>query len=573
MFKTLKKITTLLTNTQKKNLFFLAVLLLIGVFFEILSLGFIFPFLNFILNPSLVPENSLTQILLNYIDFSNVETTILYGLIFLVFIFFIKSLILIWISYKQNKFVSFFVSKVSNKLYGVYMNLPYKYHLNNNSTSLTNNIQVEVKLFKSYCMSIITITVEGALLVSILFTVIYFEPINGFISIAVLLFFAILFFNFIKRKIKKWGDQRQKLDNLLSKNVIEGLAGIKEILVFNKSSFFTVLNKLLNNSKATIETKNQTLANIPRYFLEFISILGLSFFILLMVKRGVAIEQIISTLGLFVAAVFRSIPSINRVISSLQSMKYYSSSIDLLHNEFNLISELAHSDLANNKVFPNGDLVIENLSFKYENTSNLILNNVSIKIHQGDTVGIVGRSGAGKSTLVDLIVGLHQPSFGKILNNGRDIQDNLQSWRDNIGYVPQSVFLIDDTIASNIAFGVHKDQIDYDRINFALESSQLKGFVDLLDNGLSTSIGERGVQLSGGQRQRIGIARALYKKSSFLILDEATASLDIQTEKDFMSSIKALKGKMTILIITHKTENLKHCNDVYNIEEGNITKL
>ena len=573
MFKTLKKITTLLTNTQKKNLFFLAVLLLIGVFFEILSLGFIFPFLNFILNPSLVPENSLTQILLNYIDFSNVETTILYGLIFLVFIFFIKSLILIWISYKQNRFISFFVSKISNKLYSLYMNLPYKYHLNNNSTSLTNNIQVEVKLFKSYCMSIITITVEGALLVSILFTVIYFEPINGLISIAILSFFAILFFNSIKRKIKTWGDQRQKLDNLLSKNVIEGLAGIKEILVFNKSSFFTVLNKSLNNSKATIETKNQTLANIPRYFLEFISILGLSFFILLMVKRGVAIEQIISTLGLFVAAVFRSIPSINRLISSLQSMKYYSSSIDLLHNEFNLISELAHSDLANNEVFPNGDLVIENLSFKYENTINFILDNISFNIQQGDTVGIVGRSGAGKSTLVDLIVGLHQPSFGKILNNGRDIQDNLQSWRDNIGYVPQSVFLIDDTIYSNIAFGVHKDQIDYDRINFALESSQLKGFVDLLDNGISTSVGERGVQLSGGQRQRIGIARALYKKSSFLILDEASASLDIQTEKDFMSSIKALKGKMTILIITHKTENLKHCNAVYNIEKGNITKL
>jgi ATP-binding cassette, subfamily B, bacterial PglK len=573
MFNTLKKISTLLTNSQKRDLFFLAVLLLIGVFFEILSLGFIFPFLNFILNPSLVPENSLTQILLNYIDFSNVETTILYGLIFLVFIFFIKSLILIWISYKQNRFISFFVSKISNKLYSLYMNLPYKYHLNNNSTSMTNNIQVEVKLFKSYCMSIITITVEGALLVSILFTVIYFEPINGLISIAILSFFAILFFNSIKRKIKTWGDLRQKLDNLLSKNVIEGLAGIKEILVFNKSSFFTVLNKSLNNSKATIETKNQTLANIPRYFLEFISILGLSFFILLMVKRGVAIEQIISTLGLFVAAVFRSIPSINRVISSLQSMKYYSSSIDLLYNEFNLISELAHSDLANNKVFPNGDLVIENLSFKYENTTNFILDNISFNIQQGDTVGIVGRSGAGKSTLVDLMVGLHQPSNGNILSNGNDIQNNLQSWRDNIGYVPQSVFLIDDTIASNIAFGVLKNQIDYDRINFALESSQLKSFVDLLDNGISTSVGERGVQLSGGQRQRIGIARALYKKSNFLILDEATASLDTQTEKGFMSSIKALKGKMTILIITHKTENLKHCNDVYNIEEGNITKL
>ena len=573
MFKTLKKINTLLTNKQKKNLFFLAVLLLIGVFFEILSLGFIFPFLNFILNPDSIPENSLTQILSSYIDFSNVESTILYGLIFLVFIFFIKSLILIWISYKQNRFISFFVSKISNKLYSLYMNIPYKFHLNNNSTSLTNNIQVEVKLFKSYCMSIITITVEGALLVSILFTVIYFEPINGLISIAVLSFFAILFFNSIKRKIKTWGDQRQELDNLLSKNVIEGLAGIKEILVFNKSHFFTRLNKSLNNSKATIESKNQTLASIPRYFLEFISILGLSFFILLMVYRGVAIEQIISTLGLFVAAVFRSIPSINRVVSSLQSMKYYSSSIDLLHNEFNLISELAHSDLANNEVFPNGALVIENLSFKYDNTTNFILNNISFNIQQGDTVGIVGRSGAGKSTLVDLIVGLHQPSTGKILNNGHDIQNNLQSWRNNIGYVPQSVFLIDDTIASNIAFGVHKDKIDYNRINFALESSQLKSFVDSLDHGISTSVGERGVQLSGGQRQRIGIARALYKKSNFLILDEASASLDTQTEKDFMSSIKALKGEMTILIITHKTGNLKYCNDIYNIEKGNITKL
>ena len=573
MFNTLKKINTLLNNSQKRDLFFIVVLLLVGVFFEILSLGFIFPFLNFILNPSLVPENFLTRILKSYINFSNVESVIQYGLIFLVFIFLIKSLVLIWINYNQNKFVSFFVSKISNKLYGVYMNLPYKYHLNNNSTSLTNNIQVEVKLFKSYCMSIITITVESALLVSILFTVIYFEPINGLLSVAVLSFFAILFFNSIKRKIKIWGNQRQKLDNSLSKNVIEGLAGIKEILVFNKSSFFTVLNKSLNNSKAAIETKNQTLANIPRYFLEFISVLGLSFFIFAMVNSGIAIQSIISTLGLFVAATFRSIPSINRVVSSLQSMKYYSSSIDLLHNEFNLISELTHSDSVNNKVHPNGDLVIEKLSFKYENTSNLILNNVSIKIHQGETVGIVGRSGAGKSTLVDLIVGLHQPSSGKISNNGHDIQNNLRSWRDNIGYVPQNVFLIDGTIASNIAFGIHKDQIDYDRINFALESSQLRSFVDSLENGILTSVGERGVQLSGGQRQRIGIARALYKKSNFLILDEATASLDNQTEKNFMSSIKILKGKLTILIITHKTSNLKYCNDVYNIEKGNITKL
>ncbi|MDA9631035.1 ATP-binding cassette domain-containing protein, partial [Flavobacteriaceae bacterium] len=317
-----------------------------------------------------------------------------------------------------------------------------------------------------------------------------------------------------------------------------------------------------------------TLRQVPRYYLELLSVFTLIFFVFIMLSQNKNVDNVIITLGVFVAATFRILPSINRILGSLQHIKYYKSSIDLLYKEFELTDYENQTPKLNCKrKTPHKLISLNQLCFTYPGTKKTILDKVSLALDVGSTIGIIGVSGSGKSTLVNIIVGLFQPTSGEILIDKKfNIQTDLKAWQKAIGYVSQDVFLSDDSILMNVAFGIDKEQIDIDLIGKVLYQSQLTELIESLPDGYDTKVGERGVQLSGGQKQRIGIARALYRQPDILILDEATSALDTKTEEDIMISIDHLKGQMTIIIVTHRLVTLKNCDKIYSIKEGILSK-
>ncbi|MEO1940873.1 MAG: ATP-binding cassette domain-containing protein, partial [Candidatus Thioglobus sp.] len=306
---------------------------------------------------------------------------------------------------------------------------------------------------------------------------------------------------------------------------------------------------------------------LPRLFLEFLAVLGLVALVLLMLWEGKPLDTLLPTLGLFAAAAFRLIPSINRILNAVQGLRFALPMLELLNNELSFL------DSENTEARPHRcefmtEFRLEKVSFQYPSSENLALVDVSFTIPSGASVGFIGESGAGKTTIVDIILGLITPDKGVVEVDGVNIQNNLRGWQDQIGYVPQTIFLTDDTLRRNIAFGLPNEQIDDARISRALKLAQLERFVKGLPEGLETMVGEFGVRLSGGQRQRIGIARALYHDPEVLVLDEATSSLDTKTEREVMDAVRELKGSKTLIIIAHRLSTVEKCDYLFKIEQG-----
>ena len=371
-----------------------------------------------------------------------------------------------------------------------------------------------------------------------------------------------------KKKLTNWGTIRAEAETKISKILFETFGGIKEVKLFNVDSYFYSIYTKNNSIRSDVTSNSNTLNQLPRFYLELISVLGLTLFIGIMLLQGKDVPTLIATIGVFVAAVFRLIPSINKIITAFQNLKYHNSSVNIIYNEFLNLSN-NHKPKTKINFSLKNKLVISGLTFKYNNDSNFILDNINLEIISGETIGIIGGSGQGKSTFINLICGLYKPLKGIILSDKKNIADDIFSWNKIIGYVPQEVFIIDDTIENNILFGRDKNVVNNDSLYKAIKLAQLDEFTQNLPMGLKTKIGERGAQISGGQKQRIGIARALYYDPPLLIFDEATSSLDFKTEDLIMNSIYSLKGR-TKFIISHRQSTLKECDKVYEIKNSII---
>jgi len=567
MLSTLKKINFLITQRQRIGLVILTFLLFIGMFLEIFGLGILIPTISIILDPEITDK---TPFILTIRNFFSELSDLSFALLFLgalVFVYLIKSVFIVFLTNKQNRFLNDIVAYISNNLFINYMNQPYSFHLNRNASELLKNIQIEIAGLSVFLLSLITIFIEGGFTISVIATLIYIEPI-GALSIG--LFYGLLsvsFFQFTKNKIKKLGKLRQDLDSETTKIALEGLGGIKDLIILGKTSFFTEMFSSRSYTKARVNSNNSTISQLPRFYLELLSIIGLVSFIVLLLFQGKDTTSLISILGVFVAATFRMIPSLNRIISGVQSLKYYSPSLNIIYEELRMDTSTGQAALENMQFNFQNEINLENIRFSF-NEDRVILKDINLKIKKGQTIGIIGESGSGKSTLIDLILGLHKPTSGQILIDGVSGFQMDQQWRKKIGYVSQSIYLTDDTIKNNIALGVQKNEINDLRISELLKQVQLEEFISNLKFGVNTKVGERGVQLSGGQRQRIGIARALYHEPDVIILDEATSALDNETERDVMESFNKLIGVKTIIMIAHRMTTLKDCDFIYKIEKG-----
>ena len=566
----LNKLNFLLSKKQRGSLIYITILLFFGMVLEIFGLGVIVPMLTFILEPDSLGQFLKNSTFIKNIGITNQSNFLYFFLIGIVLLYVIKTIVIIYLVYKQNRFITDLYSDFSVNLFNSYINQNYSFHLNKNSSILVKNIQVEVNLFRSFLSSWITIVIETSLLLAIMLTLIFIEPI-GALSIG--LFFSILsivMFSISKKKLKSWGKKREVIDSSISKHILETFGGIKDILILGRKNYFEKYFFKVSRERSRILKNYLTISQTPRYFFELVAIFGLVGFIFIMILIGKDNTELISILGVFVAATFRMIPSFNRIFSAFQNAKYYTSSVDLMYKEFkSFYRNQTENNYIKSKDF-NSKIEIRNLTFSYSKSKDLVLKKINLTINKGDSIGIIGESGSGKSTLVDLLMGLYKPKDGKIMIDGVDIHNNTRNWQNKIGYVPQSIFLTDDSILKNIALGIDENLIDFELINSVVKASQLEKFIHSLDEGINTQVGERGVQLSGGQLQRIGIARALYNQPEILILDEATASLDYNTEINVMEAIKNIKKDKTLIIVAHRLTTLDDCDYIYKIEKGEL---
>jgi ABC-type multidrug transport system fused ATPase/permease subunit len=358
-------------------------------------------------------------------------------------------------------------------------------------------------------------------------------------------------------------------EGLRIQHIQQGMGGVKDIKLLGRADNFLDEYQVHNTGSAQAGEYQLTLHALPRLCLELLGVTGLAILVLAMVYEEKSLEAVLPTLGLFAAAAFRLMPSVNRVLSSIQSFRYAGPAIDILHKELSLANGTPAQAPSEVQPIPfQQSLAVDLVTFSYPSTEAQALKGVDLTIRRGTSVGLIGTTGSGKSTLVDIILGLLAPTKGVVRVDGVDIQSNLRGWQDQIGYVPQSIFLTDDTLRRNIAFGINAKLIDENAVWRALKSAQLDEFVKGLPDGLNTFVGERGVRLSGGQRQRIGIARALYYDPQILVLDEATSSLDMKTEQGVMDAVRSLHGKKTIIIVAHRLSTVEQCDRLYRLEQG-----
>jgi len=571
----LRKVLYIMSNKHKSSFAVLAIFIFIGMLFEIIGLGIIIPIIGLLSNPQSIYDYDITNIIFTNLGRPTNSNIIIISMSFLAGLYFVKAIYLTFLNWKQSVFSSDFTAQISYRLYSGYMHMPYVLHLERNSAILIRNIQNEVSIFTSLTQSIIFLSSEISVIGGIIILLVTLEPIGAllvgfFLTIAISLYYTIL-----KKYISVWGLKRQEYTGVISQNLMQGLGGIKDIKLIGNENYFLDEFKFKNEILSKINSKINTTDQLPRLYLEFVAVASLSCLLIVMVILQKPVNHIIPILGIFVAAAFRMIPSINKIMYSSQRIIFSMPVLDLLYNEFKDFNELSSNNEINS--FPilfSDQISIRSLYFKYQTSQNQTLLNINFDIKKGESIGIIGESGAGKSTLVDVLLGLLMPDSGGIYVDGIKIsQQNLKEWQLNLAYVPQTIYLTDDTFRKNIALGINDEEIDEDILRDAIKGAQLEDFVNSLDNGLDTKVGERGVRLSGGQRQRIGIARALYRNTEILVFDEATSALDNQTEKEVMEAINKLKNTKTLIIIAHRLSTISKCDRVIKLNKGQIVEI
>ena len=496
------------------------------------------------------------------------------ALILVLLFFLLKNIFLVFCIWLQNTFSNNFINYVTNRLFQTYITQPYIFHLDNNSSVLIKNVVGEVEALRDIVVNAITFISEIFVISSIVFLLIYFEPTGSIAIFSLVVCIVYIFSKFTKKHVTQWGKAKSIYLGLLTKNVMEALGGIKDIIILGREGKF--LNEFKNNYTlySNSNRKNVTLSSLPRLFLEFLSIFSLTLMSLILILQNKSSDSIIPILSLFAFSAFRLMPSINKVFNAVQHIRFCLPSVPIISNTLKLDFHTLLNGSGEKFEF-SSVIEIKNISFYYSSKNNISLNNISFEIKKNSTIGIIGESGSGKSTLVDILLGLLTPQNGEIIVDGENIHQSmhkLRSWQNNIGYVPQQIYLTDDTIRNNIALGISDNDIDYGQIENVVRACQLEEYIQGLSKGLDTIVGERGARLSGGQRQRIGIARALYSEPSILVFDEATSSLDIETEKSIITLMKSMTNK-TVIIVAHRLSTIEHCDLVIRLQNGNITDI
>lgn len=532
---------------------------------ETFSLGLIIPIVSLLTQEDYKSRIPLGDSVLA--DVSQRQVLVL-AMAFIVLVHVTKSAFVYFSALNQRRFINSVAARISHDTFKRYLRQPYQFHLERNSAHLISNVDNAKALITGGLDPILVVLTDGLVVVGLLALLLFVEPLGTLCIVALFSISTLSFRMLTRRRIVHWGVARKLHFQQVLQHLQQGLAGAKEIKVLGREKQFLIDHERHLHASMDVDRRFTMIQLLPRLWLETLTVVGLAALVSVIVGSGASLSSILPLLGLFAATAFRVMPSISRILASFQTISYTLPIAKTVFEDFQLVEEVDQFGQTPSAFEKSIEFV--GVFFRYEITGRPALRDVNFRIERGEAVGVIGASGAGKSTLVDVLLGLLAPSAGEVCVDEVNIANHRRWWQDQIGYVPQTIYLTDDTLLSNVAFGLPAEDIDRAAVERAISASQLDEFVNSLPEGLNTVVGERGVRLSGGQRQRIGIARALYHDPSVLVLDEATSALDSETESGVMEAVRGLLGKKTVIIVAHRTTTVSYCNRILRFEDGSL---
>jgi ATP-binding cassette, subfamily B, bacterial PglK len=564
-----------------KPLVLMLCLFLFTSFLEVIGIGMIGPFIALATDPKAIQQNVWLKSFYTLLNLSSDNQFLLIIGLIVVIIFYLKT----FLNFCSQKYIFEFglgqQAELSYRLMKAYLAAPYTFHLNRNSATLIQNITNESSRFTNGLMMPLLTSISNGIVALALLGLLVKTNLLALVLIAGVLLIASIILLALKDRLKRWGREISEANTETIRAINHGLGGLKETKVIGCESYFeSELDKQVKKFSVSASLA-LSFGNLPRYMIEAALITFLIIFTIIFININQNAQVLSSVLGIFALASIRLLPAISNIVSSISGMRSCAYSLDKLYFDFKELADYSkqESEDFSSKSESNptksplafvDKISLKNIFYQYPNAEKNSLSGIALSIKKGQSIGLIGKSGSGKTTLVDVILGLLIPQAGDISVDDVSIYTNLRSWQDLLGYVPQSIFLTDDTLRRNIAFGVPDSLIDEKRLLEAIKLAQLSELVEQLPQGLETQVGERGVLLSGGQRQRVGIARVLYYEREILVFDEATAALDNETEALVTEAIKSLSGTKTMLIIAHRLSTIEHCDTIYVVEKGQV---
>lgn len=579
----LRKIAYLFDRRQLIQLAGLAVLILIGGTLETLGVSMMLPVVEAIMSPDKIMENELVSGIAAFLHIDSSRELIFWMLSAMIFLFVFKNAYLLFQTYVQNTFVTRNRNRMISRVMREFLNRPYEDYLGADIPTVFRLTDSDIPNAFQLILVLIQMTTEIVVAVSIcLVLVVWVSPAISIGCAVLFLGMTLMITKVLKPRLNAIGKKNQAIQSRIAKWRIQSIYGLKDVKVLHREEFFVRNYYESGAVGANVARNYAVMNNTPRLLIETVFIAAMLIFLMIYMRQGGEVTVLLPQLGAFAAAAVRVMPATNRINTYLSEIAYAQPCLDYLYEN---LTENMKQDVNGSVTGLAGEreqekqpitltdrIVLDHISFTYPNTDKPIFTDAHMEVKRGQSVGIMGPSGAGKSTIVDILLGLLHVQAGTITCDGRDIFENYPSWLSRIGYIPQSIYLIDESIRDNIAFGIDADKIDDKRIWEVLEEAQLKSFVEELPEGLETTIGDRGVRISGGQRQRLGIARALYHNPEILVFDEATSALDGDTEAAVMEAVNSFHGKKTMVIIAHRLNTIAKCDVIYKVENEKITQ-
>lgn len=566
-----KGIYSILDKHQRSRMIILLFMILGGAVLETVGVSAVLPLVSAVTDPSIIETNKHYQRIYTLLNLDSSKQFILIMAVLLIFVYVFKNIYLIALNNVQNHFVTNNQRRLATRLVNCYMRQEYLFHVEHNVAELQRNVEYDINNFMHVLTNMLQLVTEclvcGMLLVFLLITDVY----TTMLLIILMAVFMLIFVKGVKKRLKVLGRQTRDYTANKTKFFLEAFGGIKEIKTSSREDYFVNRYDRASKDYALAAQKQMLLTYMPKPIMETLLICGLLLFMAIRIVMGADVSKFIPVMSVFAVAAIRMLPSFNRISGNLNVLMFNRASVDEVSKDLAQMKALDSktAESIEGSVIPLGKIKCENIRFSYpESPDRFVLDGVDIEIPVNKSVAFVGPSGSGKTTLADIILGVLKPVNGTVKVSDVDIFDNIRSWHECVGYIPQSIFLTDDTVRSNVAFGIPEDEIDDEKVWRALEEAQIADFFRNQEDGINSLIGDRGVKISGGQRQRIGIARALYADPSVIVLDEATSALDNDTEKAVMDAIYQLSGKKTMIIIAHRLSTISECDIIYEIKDG-----
>lgn len=570
----ISKLNYIFSKTDKIKIGLLMVIVVAGSFLELLAVSIFSPFIDLIMDMDSLEKSDIMSFLYHWFGFKQMHHFLVFLAAVIIAIYIVKNIYVILEKNTIYRFSYRIQRTMSTRLLKSYMREPYTFHLNKNISVLQRSMQEDTDQFTKGIIHSMEMIAEVFVCVAIgIYLFITSKSIT--VIIAGLLLLCLAVFSYISKKYSSaWGREGQNYKAKIYQWMNQSLGGIKEIKVLNREDSFIRQYDNYFAGYVRVLRLNRLIGVIPKYIIEMVCMTGLLLAVIFKIFFGQKnLEEFVPQLAVFAVAAFRLLPSVGKINEHLSAVLYARPSLDLIYDDLREIDklEIVETEKDNDWKFKD-KIEIKNVTYAYPDGDVNVIEHADFTIERGTTVAFIGASGAGKSTMVDILLGLLAPQYGKIYADGMNIYKNLPTWQKEIGYIPQTIYLSDDTIRNNVAFGVEDREIDEQAVIYALQQAQLYDFVESLPEGLDTYVGDRGVRLSGGQRQRIGIARALYHNPEVLVLDEATSALDSDTETAVMEAIEKLQGHKTILIIAHRLTTIRNADVIYEVGSGKVER-